>query len=136
MISGGNATLYVADMDRAVRFYTETLGFKVLHRAGNGWAAVDAGGGLVLGLHAARPGGIAPGTAGSISIGLDVNQPIAEVVEVLENRGVAFRGPVLDNGPVKLAFFGDPDGNALYLAERTLAERTLAAPTQAERTRA
>ena len=29
MIRGGNATLYVSDMDRAVRFYVETLGFKL-----------------------------------------------------------------------------------------------------------
>jgi hypothetical protein len=46
-----------------------------------------------------------------------VNQPIAEVVQVLSNRGVAFQGPVRQDGAVKLAFFADPDGNALYLAE-------------------
>ncbi len=119
MIAGGNATLYVSDMDRAVRFYVETLGFKLQYRAGNEWASIDAGGGLVLGLHAARPDGVRPGTSGSISVGFDLNQPIAEVVEVLANRGIAFHGPIVDNGPVKLAFFGDPDGNALYLAEMT-----------------
>ncbi len=46
-----------------------------------------------------------------------MNQPIAEVVEVLANRGVRFLGPVKGDGAVKLAFFGDPDGNTLYLAE-------------------
>ena len=125
MISGGNATIYVSDMGRAVRFYVETLGFKLLERAGDArqpqWASVDAGGGFVLGLHAAHPGGPAPGASGSISIGLALNQPIAEVVEVLQNRGVVFHGPVRADGPVKRAFFGDPDGNALYLAENAKA---------------
>jgi catechol 2,3-dioxygenase-like lactoylglutathione lyase family enzyme len=125
MISGGNATIYVSDMGRALRFYTETLGFKVLERAGDAgqerWAAVDAGGGFVLGLHPAHPGGPAPGATGSIRIGFGLNQPIDEVVEVLQNRGVVFHGPVRADGPVKLAFFGDPDGNALYLAENARA---------------
>jgi catechol 2,3-dioxygenase-like lactoylglutathione lyase family enzyme len=117
MISGGNATLLVSEMDRAVRFYVETLGFKLRARFGDDWAEVDAGGGLVIGLHRARGSGPKAGDPGSISVGLEVNQPIAEVVAVLANRGVGFHGPVKEDGPVKIAFFGDPDGNALYLAE-------------------
>jgi catechol 2,3-dioxygenase-like lactoylglutathione lyase family enzyme len=123
MIAGGNATLLVADLDRAVRFYVETLGFKLRVRHGppRDWAEVDAGGGLVLGLHPApeapERGGPRPGVRGSISIGLEVNQPIDEVVQVLSNRGVVFQGPVRQDGPVKRASFADPDGNALYLAE-------------------
>jgi catechol 2,3-dioxygenase-like lactoylglutathione lyase family enzyme len=79
---------------------------------------VDAGGGLILGLHLApEQRGPRPGAQGSISIGLEVNQPIAEVVQVLSNRGVVFHGPVREDGAVKLAFFADPDGNSLYLAE-------------------
>jgi len=117
MIAGGNATLYVSDMDRAVRFYVETLGFKLRARYGDHWAEVDAGGGLVLGLHPESPHAPKPGTLGAMSIGLDVNQPIAEVVQVLENRGVRFQGPVKDQGYIKIAYFADPDGNPLYLAE-------------------
>jgi catechol 2,3-dioxygenase-like lactoylglutathione lyase family enzyme len=117
MIAGGNATIYISDMDRAVRFYTETLGFKLTYRTANEWAEIDAGAGLVLGLHVARGHGPKPGAHGSISVGFDLNQPIDEVVQVLTNRGVVFHGPIKVDGPVKLAFFGDPDGNALYLAE-------------------
>ena len=118
MIAGGNATLLVADLDRAVRFYVETLGFKLRVRHGPHWGEVDAGGGLILGLHLApEQRGPRPGAQGSISIGLEVNQPIAEVVQVLSNRGVVFHGPVREDGAVKLAFFADPDGNSLYLAE-------------------
>jgi hypothetical protein len=39
------------------------------------------------------------------------------VVSTLEKRGVLFNGPVVDEGQLKLAFFSDPDGNGLYLAE-------------------
>ena len=53
MITGGNATIYVAAMDRSVWFYTATLGLRLVFRAGDHWAAIDAGGGLQLGLHPA-----------------------------------------------------------------------------------
>jgi catechol 2,3-dioxygenase-like lactoylglutathione lyase family enzyme len=121
VIAGGNATLIVSDLDRAVRFYVETLGFKLRVREdGDVWAEVDGGDGVVLGLHPASGHAHAPkpGAHGSISIGLEVNQPIAEVALVLANRGVVFHGAIRDDGPVKLAFFADPDGNALYLYER------------------
>ena len=61
--------------------------------------------------------GPAPGTSGGITVGLAVDEPIAEVVEKLTNRGVVFAGPVQDDGGLRLAFFTDPDGNPLYLAE-------------------
>jgi hypothetical protein len=38
-------------------------------------------------------------------------------VATLQSRGVTFPGRVLDEGMLKLAFFTDPDGNQLYLAE-------------------
>ncbi len=117
MIAGGNATLTVADVGRALRFYVETLGFKLRGDASEEWAEVDAGEGLVIGLHRARESGGKPGVRGSIAVGLVVNQPIAEVVAVLENRGVKFQGGVRGEAGVKLAFFEDVDGNALYLAE-------------------
>jgi catechol 2,3-dioxygenase-like lactoylglutathione lyase family enzyme len=130
MIAGGNATLLVADLDRALRFYVEALGFKLRapasphSTASASWAEVDAGGGLVLALHRAQQADAArkPGAPGSISVGFEVNQPIAEVVAVLSNRGVRFHGPVREEGAVKLAFFSDPDDNALYLVERDPAE--------------
>ncbi len=117
MIRGGNATIFVSDMDRAVRFYTETLGFGLTYRSGEHWAQIDAGDGLQLGLHAAGEGVPAPGTAGSVQVGFNVTQPIEQVVEALGRRGVAFTGPIAEATGVKLAFFNDPDGNALYLCE-------------------
>ncbi len=117
MISGANATVYVSDMDRAVRFYTETLGFKLRERHGNFWASVDAGEGFVIGLHPAGDRTPKAGTHGSIEIGFTVTQKIEDVMSVLANRGVAFPGGAKGDGPVKTAYFTDPDGTTLYLIQ-------------------
>lgn len=117
MINGGAPTIFVSDLDRAVRFYTETLGLALQYRAGDEFAMIDAGGGLTLGLHPATGHGPNPGTHGSISVGLNVTQPLEAVVEALKARGVSFHGPIVDDDPVRLAFFGDPDGNDLYLCQ-------------------
>lgn len=118
-VTGGVPTIFISDMDEAVRFYTETLGLKLTFRAENHWATVDAGDGLTLGLHPASEKAPAPGTLGAVQIGLNVARPIEDVVETFKSRGVQFRGGIVDdaNGGVKLAFFNDPDGNVLYLCE-------------------
>ncbi len=118
LIEGGSPTIYVSDLERAVRFYTQTLGLGLLYRAGEHFAMVDAGGGLQIGLHPAGPQSPKPGARGSISVGFTVTEPIEQVVETLRARGVQFRGPVRDDTAVRLAFFGDPDGNDLYLLQK------------------
>lgn len=116
MISGGNVTIYVGDMDRALEFYTQTLGLTLQHRAGDGFAMIDAGGGLLLGLHGTHPDSPTPGARGSISVGFSVTEPLEQVYDRLQSGGVAFDGPIRGEN-ARLAFFGDPDGNALYLFE-------------------
>lgn len=121
LISGSSPTVFVSDLDRAVEFYTKTLGLGLQYRAGEHFAMIDAGGGSTIGLH--PPGRLtaAPGAAGCIQIGLNVTDPIAEVVDALRERGVVFQEHedrvVIDDGAVKLAFFSDPDGTELYLCE-------------------
>ena len=117
MISGGSATIYVGDMDRAVEFYTETLGLKLHDRFEHEWAAIDAGAGFLIGLQPARPGGPKPGSPGSITVGLFVDQPLENVHEAFFRRGVKFQGPIVNDEVVRLAYFTDPDGNLLYLCE-------------------
>jgi len=67
MFRSGNVTIYVTNMDRAVRFYTETLGLKLAYRFGDHWASVECGKGLTIGLHPtsepARPGCCLPSNA-------------------------------------------------------------------------
>lgn len=118
MIHGGNATVYVRDLGASVRFYTEVLGLRLRMRAGDGWAEIDAGPGLLIGLHPFEPSNTPkPGTPGSIAIGLNVTTDIGTVRAQLEKRGVRFDGPTVEDEHVRLAFFSDPDGNALYLAQ-------------------
>lgn len=117
MFRGGVVTIYVSDMDRAVRFYSETLGFTLTERHGNYWASLDGGPGLTIGLHPATKE-VPAGRQGSISLGLYLTGPIDEAVQQLTSRGAHFPGPVIDDdGMLSLAFFSDPDGNPLYLAE-------------------
>lgn len=114
MIQSGNVTVMVSDFDRAVRFYTETLGLDLRLRSGDHWAEV-ATGGLTIGLHEAGEHGPAPGTKGALSVGLQVAD-IHGSIDELKGKGIAF-GQVIEDGPVKLAYFGDPDGNPLYLCQ-------------------
>jgi catechol 2,3-dioxygenase-like lactoylglutathione lyase family enzyme len=118
MIQSITATIYVSDMDRAVDFYTQILGLPLAGRWGNEFASIDLGKGVAIGLHPSKsPHSPKPGTGGAIQIGFAVDRPLDEVVNELQSRGVVFRGPIVDDGQVKIASFGDPDGNALYLAE-------------------
>ena len=117
LIDGASPTIFVSDMDRAVHFYNEVLGLKIQYRAGNDFCMIDAGGGTTLGLHPPGKHPPVPGSPGGIQVGLNVTRPIQEVVDELRKRGVMFHGPVINDDAVKLAFFGDQDGNALYLCE-------------------
>jgi len=116
IITGGMPTIYVSDMDVAVRFYTEALGLKLLERYGNHWASVDGGQGLTIGLHPASAENPA-GRVGSMTIGFQTSAPIKETVATLKARGVVFRGDIVDDKQVFIAHFEDPDGNRFYIAE-------------------
>jgi catechol 2,3-dioxygenase-like lactoylglutathione lyase family enzyme len=117
MITGGNATLYVRDMDAAVAFYTERLGLPLRFRAGNHWAEVQAGDTLVIGLHPTGPHLRPAGVPGSVQVGLTVDRPLEEVVRELSSRGVVFEGPIVgdEKSGLRFANLKDMDGNALYL---------------------
>ena len=117
MINGGLATIYVTDMERAVKFYTDALGLKLLYQAGSGWAQIDAGKGLILGLHGTHGGGPQPGQNGATVIGFELDEPMDRAYETLRERGVRFMGPVQDTEHIRLAYFSDPDGNNFYLSE-------------------
>jgi catechol 2,3-dioxygenase-like lactoylglutathione lyase family enzyme len=103
MICGGFVRLFVADLDRAVRFYVETLGVKLVDES-DARAVVDCGDGLLVEL-ARAPGGE---HRGGTAVGLLPKVPLSEAIQILENRGVHFDA---SHG------FRDPDGNLLYLVE-------------------
>jgi len=117
VFSSGNVTVYVSNMDRAVRFYTEALGLRLAYRFGDHWASVEAGKGLTIGLHPASAASPA-GRYGSMTIGLELDGvSIHEAVRRLRDKGVQFQGPVHEDKAGSFAAFTDPDGNRLYLAE-------------------
>src|SRR5579872_6515679 len=120
MFSSGNVTIYVSNMDRAVRFYTEVLGLKLAYRFSDHWASVELGKGLTIGLHPGRAEASAgePGVVKSgMSIGLELSGHIEDAVKKLQAKGVNFSGGINEGKSGKFAHFQDPDGNSLYLAE-------------------
>ena len=116
MFSSGNVTIYVSNMDRAVKFYTETLGLKLAYRFGAHWASVEVGKGLTIGLHPGAAESAAAGK-GTMSIGLELKGSIDDAMKALESKGVQFTGLRNEGKAGKFASFTDPDGNSLYLAE-------------------
>jgi predicted enzyme related to lactoylglutathione lyase len=119
MISGGNATIIVSDMDRSINFYTEVLGLRLTNRFGNDWATISAGEGLTIGIHPASNKYPSPGTKGAIILGLDIDVPIEKAIARLEKHGVYIKGSVARTEPGNFANLEDPDGNDIYLWEKT-----------------
>ena len=117
MITGGNATVLVSNMDRAVHFYTEVLGLKLTNRFGDNWATVAAGKGLTIGLHPASPKYPAPGAKGGVMLGLEIEGAIDKVVDSLGKKGVRFKGSVVRDQAGNFIHLEDPDGNEIYLWE-------------------
>jgi predicted enzyme related to lactoylglutathione lyase len=68
--------------------------------------------------------GVGSFQANTNSLALQV-EDVAAARATLEERGVAFAGDTFDTGVCHMAFFADPDGNALMLHHRY-------APRQAE----
>ena len=105
-------TLPAKDLDRAIGFYRDVLGVRVLFQVG-GAAFLDAGG---VRLRLEKSDTAAP--TGSVEIYFD--DPGMTRAKLLEARGVHFAGPPetvqhLANTDVQLQEFVDPDGNALAL---------------------
>jgi len=116
MFTSGNVTVYVSNMDAAVRFYSEVLGLRLAYRFGDHWASVEAGKGLTIGLHPDSGKGRA-GHKGGMEIGLELNGSIHDAVRALEAKGVKFRGPIREDEAGSYTYLDDPDGNPIYLAE-------------------
>jgi predicted enzyme related to lactoylglutathione lyase len=104
------------DLETAVAFYGDVLG---LHRSvympDRNFAEFETGN-LTLSVFNAEEFGLTHHqnqNAIALHVG-DVAQARAE----LEGQGVEFSGETLDTGVCHMAFFADPDGNALMLHHR------------------
>ena len=118
MINGGHATVYVSNMDSAIRFYTEVLGLKLTNRFGNHWATVQAGQTLLIGLHPWSAKYPRPGTKGSVQIGLVVSrdEPIGDLAARLRKHGVEV-SDIIKSEEANYISFADPDGNPIYVGD-------------------
>lgn len=117
MTSGGNVSVYVTNLDRSIDFYANKLGLPLRTKIEGEWAAMDAGKGLIIGLHLARPPEtVEAGTVGAINIELAAGTSLDDVVSQLTERGIQFT-PILNYANVRLTSVKDPDNNVILVAQ-------------------
>jgi catechol 2,3-dioxygenase-like lactoylglutathione lyase family enzyme len=105
----------VTDMERATSFYRDTLGLEQVSE--QGFPEFQLGENVSLYLLQMENIGSQFTAPHSAHVALRVPD-VAETRKELESRGVAFDGDIFDTGVCHMAFFKDPDGNALMLHRR------------------
>jgi predicted enzyme related to lactoylglutathione lyase len=104
------------DLEAAVKFYGETLGLRrSVYMQDRNYAEFETGN-LTLSVIDAESMGLEHHVQRH-EIALHVDN-VEAAREVLKARGVSFKGETLDTGVCHMAFFSDPDGNALMLHHR------------------
>jgi catechol 2,3-dioxygenase-like lactoylglutathione lyase family enzyme len=108
--------MHTNDFDRAVEFYGTTLGLRESVRYGRMPGAEFETGNLTIAVMESEKFGMEYRTTTN-PVALRVDDVHAARAE-LESRGVQFAPDVIDSGVCHMAFFRDPDGNALMLHHR------------------
>jgi len=109
-------TVPTQDLEAAVKFYGTTIGLPCsVYRAERHFAEFETGN-LTLGVIVAEKMGLEH-RPNHNAIALHVDD-VGAARSTLEERGVKFHGDTLDTGVCHMAFFNDPDGNALMLHHR------------------
>lgn len=114
----------VDDVDAAVGFYTELLGFDVEMQPGPGFAMLAQGDLRLLlnspggggGAGQAMPDGRLPEPGGWNRIQLEVDD-LASQVEVLQAAGASFRNDIVEGRGGRQILVDDPAGNPIELFE-------------------
>ena len=105
----------VTDLERSTSFFRDTLGLEQVGHGG--WPEFQLGENVsvyLIDMEAIGQKFSAPHTA---HIALRVPD-VEEARRELESRGVEFHGETRDSSVCHMAFFSDPDGNALMLHRR------------------
>jgi len=112
----------VNDVDSAIAFYTQHLGFKLDRQAGAAFATVSRGD-LTLWLSGpqssaarAMPDGRRPEPGGWNRLVLEVEDLASRVVE-MKNASISFRNEIVVGPGGKQILAEDPDGNPIELFE-------------------
>ena len=116
----GHVHLKVADLERALAFYTGVLGFQLMQRYGHSAAFVSAGGyHHHIGLNTwESKGGTPPakGTTGlyHVAILYPTRKDLANALQRLMDAGITLDGAA-DHGVSEALYLQDPDGNGIEL---------------------
>jgi catechol 2,3-dioxygenase len=116
----GHVHLKVADLDRALAFYRDVLGFEVTQRIGNTAAFLSAGGyHHHIGLNtweSHRGAAPAPGTTGlyHLAIIYPTRAELADALRRLVRAHIPLEGAA-DHGVSQALYLRDPDGNGVEL---------------------
>jgi catechol 2,3-dioxygenase len=116
----GHVHLKVADLDRALRFYRDVLGFELQQQLGDQAAFLSAGGyhhHIGLNTWESRGGSPPPrGTTGLFhaAIRYPTRKALADALRRLGEAGVPLDG-ASDHGASEALYLRDPDGNGLEL---------------------
>jgi len=114
--------LQTQDFGRAMTFYGETLGLlRSVHMPDRGFGEFETGNLTLSIIDSERMGMEHQASAGPVALHVD---DVAQARSQLEADGVEFRGDTLDTGVCHMAFFADPDGNALMLHHRYAPRQT------------
>lgn len=116
----GHVHLKVADLDRALRFYCDVLGFALMQRMGESAAFISAGGyHHHIGLNTWQSKGGPPpprGTTGLFHLAIlyPDRRSLAEALRRLQAAGIPLDGAA-DHGVSEALYLRDPDQNGVEL---------------------
>jgi catechol 2,3-dioxygenase len=116
----GHVHLKVADLDRALAFYCDVLGFDLIQRMGSQAAFVSAGGyHHHIGLNTWESRGGSPPPAGStglyhVAIRYPTRAALADALRRLHDAEIALDGAA-DHGVSEALYLHDPDWNGIEL---------------------
>jgi catechol 2,3-dioxygenase len=116
----GHIHLKVADLDRALKFYHDVMGFEITQRFGHQAAFLSAGGyHHHIGLNTWESSGgspPAPGTTGlyHFAVLYPTRAALADALRRLVSAGIEIDG-ASDHGVSEAIYLRDPDGNGLEL---------------------
>lgn len=114
MVKGvANVRVPVEDIERALDFYRNTLGFSVIKQDGP-WTEVDANG-LNIVLNGREPEGAQAG--GGPIITFQPEEGLEAAVEDLKSKGADFPAGISEHEWGRVATFKDSEGNDLQLYE-------------------